>query len=120
MLIKEADVPDQFDAVLEKFPFWNIVRTTAFVLRFIKRCTGMRMKEVFLKSKEIESAELFWIKRAQESEEMATESELKKDLNGIQRYIGRNPGYSPIFFPRNHKLVLSLTEQKLRSLVKKR
>ena len=111
MLIKEVDVSDQFDAVLEKFPFWKMVRITAFVLRFIGRCKGQKIEEGLLTSKEIESAELFWIKKVQKSKEMAAETDLKKDADGIFRCSGRIPGYSPIFLPRNHKLVTSLIKQ---------
>ena len=112
MLVKEEKVvPDQLGMLLEKFLYWKLVRITAFVMRFIAKYRGDKTQEVMLTSEETESAELHWIRKAQQSEVLKSQIDLKRDANGIWRCEGRVAGYNPIFLPRKHKLVDSLIEQ---------
>ena len=111
MIVKEEKVvPDQLEMLLEKFLYWKMVRITAFVMRFIAKCRGDETREAMLTSEETESAELHWRRKAQQSEELKSKTDLKRDANGIWRCDGRVPGYNPIFLPRKHKLVQALIE----------
>ena len=79
ILVKEEKVvPDQLEMLLEKFLYWKMVRITAFVMRFIAKCRGDKMQDVMLTSEEIESAELHWIRKAQQSEELKSQIDLKE------------------------------------------
>ena len=103
--------PDQLGTLLEKFSYWKTLRITAFVMRFISRCRGRRIQEPVLTLEEIDSAETYWLKRAQASEELKSDIALKMDEKGVWRCSGRVPRYNPIFLPKNSRLVASLIQQ---------
>lgn len=111
LLANEAHMePNRITELLDKFSYWKTLRVTAFVMKFIAKCQGKR-KEPILTTEEIAEAEVYWIKKAQQSEDLKSNIDLKKDENGVWRCYGKVPGYNPIFLPRNNKLVISVIEQ---------
>ena len=112
LLVKhETEEPNQLSRLLEKFSYWKTLRITALMMRFEARCEGRRIQEPILTSEEIDSAETYWLKKAQGSEELKSNIDLKTDENGVWRCNGRIPGYNPIFLPKNSRLVASLIGQ---------
>ena len=107
----EAKEPDHLSTLLEKFSYWKTLRITAFMMRFVARCRGRRTQEPMLTSEEIDSAETYWLRKTQSSEELKSDIDLKMDENGLWRCSGRIPGYNPIFLPKNSRLVALLIQQ---------
>ena len=83
----------------------------AFVIRFIAKYRGRRIQEPMLTLEEINSAETYWLKKTQASEELKSDITLKMDEKGVWRCSGRIPGYNPIFLPKNSRLAASLIQQ---------
>ena len=103
--------PDHLGTLLEKCSYWKTLRITAFVMRFIAKCRGRRIQEPMLTAEEINSADTYWMKRSQASEELKSDIALEIDESGVWRCNGRIPGYNPIFLPKNNRLVASLIQQ---------
>ncbi|XP_065051285.1 uncharacterized protein LOC135680959 [Rhopilema esculentum] len=80
-------------------------------MRFIAKCRGRRIQEPMLTAEEINSADTYWMKRSQASEELKSDIALEIDESGVWRCNGRIPGYNPIFLPKNNRLVASLIQQ---------
>ena len=108
---EETTSAKEVKELLEKYKLWKTLRITAFILRFVTNCRRKKKQTGMLTTEEIESAERFWIKEAQQVEEIQSDVPLKKDQQGIWRCDGRVPDYHPIFLPRSHTFVKLLIEQ---------
>ena len=108
---EETTSANQVRDLLEKHTLWKTLQITAFIQRFVGNSRRKEKQTGMLTTEEIESAERFWIKEAQQADEMRSDVPLKKDQLGIWRCEGRVPNYHPIFLPRNHTLVKLLIEQ---------
>ena len=100
--------PDELDKVLEKHSYWRTMRVTAFVQRFISNCRKSRDARLLgpLTTEEIETAELFWIKREQQRFLGSAKFEkdqgmlnLQVDGRGVYVCRGRIQGEYPIYLP---------------------
>ena len=91
------------DSLLTK-PYRKMLRITAYVFRFLYR----KHDKDTLTPEEIQKAEQFWIKRAQNSIKPSDKQHYAKTADGIYIISGRIKGYSPIFIPRSHDLARSL------------
>ena len=92
-------------AMLTKYSsYWRLLRITAYIKRFCHNCRGNRMTGP-LTTEEMNAAEHTWIMLAQQSEDLTSVANLQGNAQGILRYVGRVPGYSPIYLPRHHSLV---------------
>ena len=117
MFSKEDASANQMRDLLEKHTLWKTLQITAFIQRFVNNTRRKEKQTKMLTTEEIESAERFWIKEAQQDDEMQSDVPLKKDQLGIWRCEGRVPNYHPIFLPRNHTLVKLLIEQSHRRML---
>ena len=96
---------NSLETLLLKHPYNKMLRITAYIMQFIRRCQRNEIaSDNFITVEEIETAETVWIKRAQEQIEETKDCHLTKDECGVMRYNGRIPSYHPIWLPRNHKL----------------
>ena len=80
MLVVDETVKlsNKLEVLLEKFTWWKILRITAFVMRFIANCRGKPKQKCTLTSEEIEAAEIYWIKEAQQSEHLQCEIDCQR------------------------------------------
>lgn len=90
---------DWAENLLNKWKYWRILRTTAYVQRFIDGCRGNKRAGPLNKT-EILKAEMTWVRITQGTNEMRTDMKLKKDKDEVVRCDGRIQGYNPIFIPR--------------------
>ncbi|XP_065052545.1 uncharacterized protein LOC135681850 [Rhopilema esculentum] len=97
---------NHLETLLLKHPYNKMLRITAYIMRFIRRCQKNEVvaKDNIITVEEIETAETFWIKRAQEQIGETKHCQLTEDECELMRYNGRIPNYNPIWLPRNHKL----------------
>ena len=81
------------------------MRITAYVMRFLRHCRKEGIAENnIITAKEIDAAEKFWIRKAQETIGETKDFQLKRDEEGILRCDSRIPNYNPILLPRDHQL----------------
>ena len=102
-------VKDWAEGLLHKFPYWKLLRITAYVNRFIDGCKKSRRVGPITKS-EIGEAEKKWIQITQETCNMKTDLRLAKDEDGLIRCNERIQGYTPIFIPRESLLARRIIE----------
>ena len=104
MLAKETTVND-FESMLQKHSHWKVMRITAYVMRFLRHCRKEgKAENNIITAKEIEAAENFWIRKAQETIGETKDFQLKRDDEGILLCDSRIPNYNPILLPRAHQL----------------
>ncbi len=104
-------VNDQFDALLEKFGFWKVVRICAWITRFTKNARkplGERSQGP-LSTEEIEARITWWLKRTQESlqgsdkfQKDQLQLNLQPNEKGLLECRGRVQGHYPTFLPHDH------------------
>ena len=98
--------PDEWDALLNKHPYWKAMRITAWALRFVNmsRAKKTRGKEIMpLTVEETNNAEKHWVKKVQANVNMDLESPgwtIVKDDKGILRCKGRITGYQPMYIDK--------------------
>ena len=102
-------VKDWAEGLLNKFPYWKLLRITAYVNRFIDGYKKSRRVGPITKS-EIGKAEKKWIQITQETCNMKTDIRLAKDEDGLIRCNERIQGYTPIFIPRESVLARRIIE----------
>ena len=88
-------VKDWAEGLLNKFPYWKLLRIAAYVNRFIDGCK----KSIWvgpITNSEIGEAEKKWIQITQETCNMKTDLRLAKDEDGLFRCNERIRGYTPI------------------------
>ena len=99
------------NALLGKYPYWKLLRITAYIERFANNCKTKEKLNGPLKTEELCAAETYWVKYAQESHDLNNgETELGKDGMGIWRCYGRIEGYYPIFIPKMSPLATQIVE----------
>lgn len=95
--------------LLNKFPYWKLVRITAYMKRFINSCRKVHRDGPITKS-EVVGAEEIWIRITQETSDMTSTLRLAKDEVGILRCNERIQGHTSIFIPRKSALARSIIE----------
>ena len=105
----QAIAGDWVSGLLNKFPYWKLLRITSYVNRFIDGCRKSRRNGPITKS-EIVKAEEKWVRITQETSDMATNLRLAKDEAGLTRCYGRIQGYTPIFVPRKSAFARRIIE----------
>jgi len=108
MLLLDEDkvhgtVKDWAEGLLNKFPYWKLLRVTTYVNQFVDGCKKSIRVGPITKS-EIEKAEQKWMQITQETCDMKTDLGLAKDEGGLIRCNERIKGYTPIFIPRESAL----------------
>ena len=99
--------------LLNKFPYWKLLRITAYMKCFINSCRKVHGDGPLTKS-EVVGAEEIWVRITQETSNMTSTLRLANDEVGILRCNERIQGYTPIFIPRKSALARSI----MRALVK--
>ena len=104
-LMANEPATNELEALLFNNPYNKLLRITVYLVRFIRRCwkkekTGNK----FISAEEMDRAETFWIKKAQEMIRETKDYQLTEDQCGILRYHGRILNYHPILLPRDHEL----------------
>ena len=90
MLVKETTVND-FESMLQKHSYWKAMRITAYVMRFLRHCRREgKAENNIITAKEIEAAEKFWIRKAQETIGETKDFHLKRDNNNKTIFIQVN------------------------------
>ena len=112
-----------YDIKLEKFSsYQRLIRTTAWVTRFIKNVSKKGKIETNLTSREIKESEFMWIKfiQRQDDRKETNKLNLQHDQEGIIRCYGRLPNMeteeSPIYLPKKNyftNLVIKDSHEKL-------
>ena len=112
LLIKQMDQgTSYFGGMLTRYSYWKLIRITAYVIRFVEHCCKRKKRNCLqLTSEEADEAEKLWIRKAQQSNNILTNTDLEKGDDGVLRYVGRIPNYKPILLERNHPLVKSLIQ----------
>ena len=95
--------------LLNKFPYWKLLRITAYMKRFINSCRKVHRDGPLTKSEVVEAEEI-WVRITQETSDMTSTLKLAKDEVGILRCNERIQGYTPIFIPRKSALARSIIE----------
>ena len=107
LMVRENGNNDRHDwgnSLIQKFSYWKLLRVTALVKRFADNCRVKEKRKGPITTEEISSAETFWLRFAQENQELNSPMELRKDDMGVWRCFGRVPGYHPAFLPRKSLL----------------
>ena len=106
---------DKLDEVLEKHDLWKALRISAWVARFAFNCRQHKEKlRGPLTTTEIDKQILFWIKRAQSSNEYEEERltlNLQPNEFGVLVCRGRIQGSYPVFLPDTHPFTVKLVGQ---------
>lgn len=98
--------PDEWDAMLEKHPYWKAMRITAWALRFVNNSLAKvaRGKEIMpLTVDEIDNAEDHWVKGVQADVNMDLETPgwtIVTDSKGLLRCKGGIAGYQPTYIEK--------------------
>ncbi|KAK3749831.1 hypothetical protein QZH41_004612 [Actinostola sp. cb2023] len=102
--------PDALDALLQRSDYWRAMRVCGWVMRFIQTARATKAHRVRgpLTTREIETARLVWVKRAQASasgsdqfEEDKLQLNLQPNSEGVLECRGRIQGEYPVFLPDN-------------------
>ena len=104
LMVQENDRHDWGNSLIQKFSYWKLLCVTALVKRFADNCRVKEKRKGPITTEEISSAETFWLRFAQENQELNSPMELRKDDMGVWRCFGRLPGYHPAFLPRKSLL----------------
>ena len=112
LLIKQMDQGTSYlDGMLTRYSYWKLIRITAYVIRFVEHCCKRKKRNCLqLTSEETDEAEKLWNRKAQQSNNTVTNTDLEKGDDRVLRYVGRIPNYKPILLERNHPLVKSLIQ----------
>ena len=101
----DKPVSDVISSMLDKYSsYWKLLRVTAYIKRFCHNCRGKRLTGP-LSTEEMKAAEQALIIQVQQCEEVKSNVNVEKDDDGVLRYVGRVPGYRPIYLPRDHQFV---------------
>ena len=103
----EADKPasDVISCMLDKYSsYWKLLRVTTYIKRFCNNCRGKRLTGP-LTTEETITAKRTLIIQVQQHEEVKSAVNVEKGDDGMLRYVGRVPGYRPIYLPRDHQFV---------------
>ena len=114
--------PDKWDNLLERKPYWNTLRITAWVLRFVDNSSAKLRKEKRqhgpLSTEEIMEARDHWVRREQEKTPKDLEKPgwklVKDEKTNIPECVGRIQNYRPIYLEKGlfiQKLVRHVHEQ---------
>ena len=115
---------DEWDLLLRRKPYWNILRITAWALRFVHNSRARKMGTEMIKgpltTNEITHSRDDWIRKVQGHIPEDIESSgwrLEKDEETkILKCVGRIQGYSPIYLENGlfvEKLIRHIHEQTL-------
>ena len=108
LAIEKTENNDAFDALLEKYELWRVLRVGAWIWRFLHNIRTVRKQRIVgpLTTEEIQKQTTFWIKRSQQqakSSQKFEEDRLQLNMQGNQEGIleckGRIQGHYPIFLP---------------------
>ena len=105
----QGAVKEWAEDLLNKFPYWTLLRITAYVNRFTDAWKKSRRVRPITKS-EIREAENKWIQIIQKTCNMKTDIRLSKDEDGLIRCNERIQGYTPIFIPSDSALAWRIIE----------
>lgn len=97
------------EGLLNKFPYWKLLRITAYVRRFTDGCRNRRRNGPLTRF-EIMEAERTWVQIVQQTCDMTTNLKLTTDDNGVMRCNERIQDYKPIFIPRKSALARRIIE----------
>jgi len=114
--------PDKWDNLLERKPYWNTLRITAWVLRFVDNSSAKLRKEKRqhgpLSTEEIMEARDHWVRREQDKTPKDLEKPgwklVKDEKTNIPECVGRIQNYRPIYLEKGlfiQKLVRHVHEQ---------
>ena len=97
-------MPDEWDSLLDRNPYWRTLRITAWVLRFVNNSlskTRGSKKNESLNTDEIEAAKNCWVRKVQRDVREKTVAPgwrlVKDEETGILKCNGRIAGYQPIY-----------------------
>lgn len=81
LLAKQTDQDtNDLDRMLIKYPYWKLMRITAYITRFVEHCHKKKKTTCLaLTSQETDEAEKLWVQRAQASGNLAMNTYLKKE-----------------------------------------
>ena len=108
LAVEKTENNDAFDALLEKYELWRVLRVGAWIWRFLHNIRTVRKQRIVgpLTTEEIQKQTTFWIKRSQQqakSSQKFEEDRLQLNVQGNQEGIlecrGRIQGHYPIFLP---------------------
>ena len=108
LAVEKTENNDAFDALLEKYELWRVLRVGAWIWRFLHNIRTVRKQRIVgpLITEEIQKQTTFWIKRSQQqakSSQKFEEDRLQLNVQGNQEGIlecrGRIQGHYPIFLP---------------------
>ena len=97
------------EGIVNKFPYWKLLRITSYMKRFIDGCRKARRGGPLTKS-EIKEAEETWVLITQGVSDMTTNLRIDKDEAGILRCNERIQGYTPILIPKKSALARCIIE----------
>lgn len=106
---KTQETLKRWSGLLNKFPYWKLLRITAYVRHFTDGCRKRRRNGPLTKF-EIMEAEKTWVQIAQQTCDMTTNLKLTADDSGVMRCDERIQGYKPIFIPRKSALARRIIE----------
>ena len=98
---------DEWDALLERGVYWQTMRVTAWMLRFISNCKARRNKlkrrSGPLVTDEITTARTYWVRRVQRADQASLQSPgwklVEDEDTGVLKCEGRVKGYRPTYLP---------------------
>ena len=108
LAVEKTENNDAFDALLEKYELWRVLRVGAWIWRFLHNIRTVRKQRIVgpLTTEEIQKQTTFWIKRSQQqakSSQKFEEDRLQLNVQGNQEGIlecrGRIQGHYLIFQP---------------------
>ena len=122
MLYSAEKKPDEWDNLLDRKPYWNTLRITAWVLRFVQNSSAKLRKEKRrhgpLSTEEIMDARDHWVRREQKKIPKDLEKPgwklVKDEKTNILKCIGRLQNYRPMYFEKGlfaQKLVRHVHER---------
>ena len=92
LAVEKTENNDAFDALLEKYELWRVLRVGAWIWRFLHNIRTVRKQRIVgpLTTEEIQKQTTFWIKRSQQqakSSQKFEEDRLQLNVQGNQEGI---------------------------------
>ena len=120
LLATTVEQGDAFDDLLNKHKLWRVLRTCAWVNRFLHNCKSNKSERAMgpLTTQEIEDQRLWWTKRVQHEaknqpkfQKDRMQLNLQENQEGILECRGRIQGVYPLYLPDSHPYTEKLVEE---------
>ena len=115
-----TDQIDEFDELLNKHRLWRVLRTGAWINRFVHNRKTHQANKTYgpLRTDEIEHQKKWWTRRVQHEarhqpkfQEECLELNLQENHEGILECRGRIQGVYPVYLPDNHPCPTKMVEE---------